>query len=327
MTEQIMTENSTHPVEGTVFNIQHFSIHDGPGIRTVVFLKGCPLRCKWCANPESQSFKTELAWLSGECIRCNECRKLKDLNCHFEDDVLNWNSEKSIDESTSEIDAKIVNRICPTQALHVIGEKKSMIDVMNEVEKDSEFFSQSGGGMTVSGGEPLSQSEFLYALLKEAGKRKIHRAMETTLFAPYEKVHKIVSELDYLLTDIKAIDEEIHIKNTGVSNKLILENIKKVRRDFPKLPIKIRTPVIPNVNDTENEIAKISLFVKNLGVNTEYELLKYHRYGLSKYASLHRIYEMGDAELSDEKFKYLNEVREKILWKQINTIAYDGSHI
>ncbi|MCR5698959.1 MAG: glycyl-radical enzyme activating protein [Treponemataceae bacterium] len=312
-----------------IFNIQHFSIHDGPGIRTVVFFKGCPLRCKWCANPESQSSNAEIMWLENECLRCKSCHVIENMNFHFEDDRLEWGSpcaavqKIEIQDSTR----RQIEMVCPTKAIQVVGKERTIEQILAEVEKDVSFFSESGGGLTVSGGEPLMQGEFLVSLLKEAGKRKIHRAMETSFFARYEVVRKAVQELEYLLVDVKTFDEKLHIENTGVSNKIILENIARIRSDFPNLPIKVRTPVIPGVNDTDQEIEAISNFVKSLGPNTEYELLKYHRLGISKYKSLRRNYPLADVVLSEEKFRHLNTVREKNLWQQINTIAYDGSHI
>lgn len=299
---------------GRIFNIQHFSVHDGPGIRTVVFVKGCPLKCKWCANPESQVCKSELAWTKSECLHCKSCFRLSDLNCHFEksesvknddkDDELFWNEKAIINkEKVSE-----VKKTCPTQALHVIGEEKTVREVLEEVEKDDAFYSESGGGLTVSGGEPLMQADFLYELLKEAGNHRINRAIETTGFAKYEILKKVASELDYLLIDVKAMNDEIHQKNTGVSNKLILENLRHLRADFPNLPIKVRTPVIPNVNDSEKEIEAIFDFVKSLGLNTKYELLRYHKLGESKYKTLHRKYEMPNVSLSDEKFLKLSVI-------------------
>lgn len=291
---------------GTVFNIQHFSVHDGPGIRTVVFLKGCPLRCRWCANPESQVCKSQLGWEKKQCIGCKECAKLPELKCHFENEALVWDENKPLD-------VKQIKRACPTQALHVIGEDKTAVEVLDEVEKDLEFYNQSGGGLTVSGGEPLLQGQFLLELLSEAKKRSIGCAIETTGFAKYELFNQVCALLDYLLIDVKTMNDEVHKKETGVSNRTILENLKKVRRDFPELKIKVRTPVVPGVNDTEKDIEELTAFVKGLGPNTEYELLKYHKLGGPKYETLHRTYEMGDVELSEDRFIELKKLQGKLL--------------
>ena len=288
--------------KGTIFNIQHCSLHDGPGIRTTVFLKGCPLRCKWCANPESQKAEPELGWTKNECISCGGCLLfLKELGVkNIGDDIL-WDINVLPDEAK-------VKRACPSTALHVIGKEVSVREVLDEVEKDIPFYTNSGGGLTVSGGEPLMQSAFTLSLLKEAKSQGINTAMETSAFGNTESFIEIANELDYLYADIKCFNDELHIKNTGVSNELILKNIKAVRKACPDLKICIRTPIIPDVNDFTEEVAAIRDFVKTLGNNTEYELLKYHKLGIPKYQSLRREYSMGEVELADELFLGLIEV-------------------
>lgn len=288
--------------KGIVFNIQHCSIHDGPGIRTTVFLKGCPLRCKWCANPESQKTEPELGWTKSECISCGGCLLfLKDYGIKNIDDDILWNINALPDEVR-------VKRACPSTALHVIGKELSVGEVLAEVKKDIPFYSNSGGGLTVSGGEPLMQAEFTLSLLKEAKRQGINTAMETSAFGNTESFIEIAGELNHLYADIKCFNEGLHIENTGVSNRLILKNIKAVRTAYPDLKICIRTPIIPDVNDFTDEIAAIRDFVKELGENTEYELLKYHKLGIPKYQSLHREYPMGEVELADELYLGLIEV-------------------
>jgi pyruvate formate lyase activating enzyme len=301
---------------GSIFNIQHFSVHDGPGIRTAVFLKGCPLRCKWCANPESQKSEKELAWTAKECIGCKSCtEEIKCANCRFGGTGLEWSV-------VSALSADEVKRACPTNALHVIGEEITVGEVIRAVERDMVFYGKSEGGLTVSGGEPLMQPEFTAALIDEAHSRGISCAIETSSFAAWEKVREIAGRIDWYITDIKCIDEKKHIENTGVSNKPILENISRLAKEFPKLYIHLRTPVIPNFNDSENDIAAIAEFIGSLnggdvGDNIKWELLKYHRLGLPKYESLRRNYALGEAELSQERFDSLRE-KAKLLFK--NTI-------
>ena len=282
---------------GIVFDIQHFSIHDGPGIRTVVFLKGCPLRCKWCANPESQMLKPEMAWTKGDCIGCNTCiKELKDMSCRFEEDRLYWDCNASLDEIS-------IENICPSLAFHVIGKEMTIDQVIDEISRDIPFYTTSGGGITLSGGEPLLQSEFAYEILTKAGEKGINRTIETSSYASYDIYKKVISKVDYLITDIKVMDDKLHKKWTGVSNRLILENIRRIKEDCPDLIIHIRTPVIPGVNDSLEAIEEIIDFAIEMDVN--YELLRYHRYGLPKYESLNRTYHMKDIELSDETFHEL----------------------
>lgn len=185
--------------------------------------------------------------------------------------------------------------------MHIIGERKSVEEILEQVEKDKTFYKTSGGGLTVSGGEPLMQAEFTAELLKEAKKKTISTCIETSGQASWERFQLVLKELDYLIMDIKCFSSERHKEHTGIGNELILENMQKIRETFPNLPVLVRTPVIPGFNDTEEEILKIAEFVNQL--NCEYELLKYHRLGLPKYDSLHREYPMGDVELDDEKFK------------------------
>ena len=291
-------------IKGLVFNIQHFSIHDGVGIRSVVFLKGCPLRCAWCANPESQSFKPEAGWTGKECIGCKECvKRLQCLSCRFEGDELFWDRDVSLDMSDTEI-----KDVCPTEAFHRIGRFMTVAEVLDEGEKDLKFYENSEGGITLSGGEPLAQAEFAIALLEEAGKRHLRRNIESCGFVHANVMVKAAYRLDTMYMDVKLWDEEKHKKWTGVSNRLILDNLRNVARLRPDLPITIRTPVIPGVNDNVEELSRIAEFAHSIGAG--YEMLKYHRLGLSKYRSLHREYPMGDVELSEERFRELKSAVE-----------------
>jgi pyruvate formate lyase activating enzyme len=297
----VLNNMDNEEIKGTVFNIQHYSVHDGPGIRTVVFLKGCPLRCKWCSNPESQEILPELSWTKSKCIGCNSCvKELRNLKCKFTDLGLQWNKK-------AEFDSFDIKCACPSNALHIVGETKSVKDVLKVVERDSVFFGNSNGGITIGGGEPFMQPEFTIGLLAEAKNRHINTAIETSSFTKFDNLKNAAPYLDYIMTDIKIMNDVVHRKYTNVSNKLILENIAKLSCEFPNLTIHIRTPVIPNVNDTEEDIKAIANFIRPLP-NTIYELLKYHEFGKSKYEALNRKYELENATLSDELFEHLKEV-------------------
>ncbi len=294
-------EHKKEQEKANVFNIQHFSIHDGPGIRTVVFVKGCPLRCRWCANPESQKKEIELGWTKGECIGCRECEKrLTDLRCHFDQDGLKWDQSQKFDTET-------VEKVCPSKTFHIIGKAMSVEEAFEEVKKDRVFYQTSGGGLTISGGEPLFYPVFTHDLLEMARREGIHTAIETTLCASEEVVLAICGELDLLIMDIKSMDEEKHKIWTGVTNKLVLSNLASVRKNYPDLPILVRTPIIPGFNDSVEDIKPIVNYIKELqefGTSAiTYEPLKYHQLGLPKYESLHRVYEMGDAKLEDGLFE------------------------
>lgn len=278
---------------GIITNIQHFSIQDGPGIRTTVFFKGCPLRCRWCANPETQNFAPEYGWRQSTCLHCSACAA---LGCRFKDESLQWDPSRKPNADDTEA-------CCPTAALHVIGREMDTAEVLKEVLKDRPVYETSGGGITLSGGEPLAQPAFAAALLAAAGAAGLHRAVETTLYAPWTKVHAVVSQVDYLFTDIKTLDDAVHRRETGVSNTRILANLKRVRAAFPDLPICIRTPVVPGVNDNAAQLNAIAEWTEALGA--DYELLKYHRLGLSKYQALKRPYPMGGVELSQARFEAL----------------------
>jgi pyruvate formate lyase activating enzyme len=201
--------------------------------------------------------------------------------------------------------------VCPAEALCVAGKKMTVDEIIGAVEEDSLFYGNSSGGITLSGGEPLLQGDFAIALLREARQRYIHTAIETTGYVRFEVLREAAYHLNYVLYDIKTLDDSIHKAYTSVSNKLILSNLKALRKEFPELTIRVRTPVIPGVNDTDTAIHDIRDFLDSLGVQ-EYELLPYHRLGVGKYAALDRTYDMPDVELAQEKIEELKAAYEKL---------------
>ena len=293
---------STAIPTGRVLNIQHFCTHDGPGIRTTVFLKGCPLRCKWCSNPESIHPKPELAYNPKKCIgekQCGFCIKACPESAIFVvgaggtaigegviDQVhINWDLCTNCGKCVS---------TCPTEALYEFGHDMSVEEVLAEVEQDSSFYREAGGGITVSGGECLMQPDFTAALLAEAHQRGINTAIETAGNVPWPFMEKVLPHVDLMLHDHKAFDPERHKKWTGVTNERILANFKKAYETFPEKKFIARTPLIPGVNDDEGNIRAVLAFIRPYPNVIDYELLPYHRFGESKYGFLGRVYELED---------------------------------
>jgi pyruvate formate lyase activating enzyme len=286
----------TKALTGAVLNIQHFCTHDGPGIRTTVFLKGCSLRCKWCSNPESIHPKPELAYNPSKCIGKQECGLC--LKPPFPEGAMyvidgaddkvhvNWDLAGECDQETVSL--------CPTRALHLFGQEMTVDEVLDEVEQDSSFYHESGGGMTLSGGECQLQPDFAAALLAGAHQRGINTAIETASNVPWEFMAKVLPHVDTVLHDIKLTDPERHKKWVGVDNTRIRANLKRAYETFPDKTFIARTPLIPGVNDDEEHIRATLAFIKPYRNVVDYELLPYMRFGESKYGFLGRIYEMQD---------------------------------
>ena len=297
-----LKERSTSVLEhsenasGIITSIQHFSVHDGPGIRTAVFLKGCPLKCRWCANPETQQHTPEPAWSASKCIGCGEC--VKKLGCSFSQDRLTIPDPFGYSPDR-------INEVCPGGALHIIGETMTAVQIVDICERDRAFFGEDGG-ITVTGGEPLIQADFTASIFEEAHRRGINTAIETCGFSSLDNAVKAAEGADSYITDIKCITEELHTENTGVSNRQILGNLTGVSARFPEKPILVRTPVIPGFNDRSEEILLIAEYLNKLGGSVKWELLRYHRLGLPKYEMLGRDYPMGSTELDKDLFDRLH---------------------
>lgn len=285
---------------GIVFNIQSYSLHDGPGIRTIVFLKGCLLRCVWCSNPESQEFYPQVYLDNTKCINKAGCKLCEDA-CQL----------KAVKEGYLQQclcnDCGDCLEICPSKALNVYGRAMSVDEVIDVVEKESSFYSHGDGGLTLSGGEPFAQGEFAIELLKEAKRRCIHTAVETCGYCDKEVLRSAAKYLDYVMYDIKCMDSNKHRMFTGKSNKLILDNLEMLFDEFPLLHKHIRTPVIPTFNDSEDDIKQIVEFL-NGRENYTYELLPYHRFGQGKYELLGREYPRFPEKLDEQLFASLKNL-------------------
>lgn len=261
---------------GKIVNIKRFAVHDGNGIRTTVFLKGCPLKCKWCHNPEGISLGNQLAYYSVKCINCGECVSVCPNNAHYmEKDKHLYNRDlcKACGKCQD---------VCLGKALVYYGTDISSDELLKILLEDKDFYKSTNGGVTLSGGEPLMQADFCYDLLVKLKDNSINTAVDTCGFVNYSVFEKILPYTDMFLYDIKGINEEKHIRNTGVSNKLILENIKKLDKSGAK--IEVRIPFIPGYNSDEME--SIGLFLSSLTNVCKVKVLPYHNYSISRYTAL-----------------------------------------
>lgn len=284
--------------KGIVFDIQRYSINDGPGIRTIVFLKGCPLRCIWCSNPESQRKEKELMFRKFLCIHCGLCIKA------CKQKALDINNPNFIDRKKCIMCEECAN-VCPSSALEVKGKEMTVAEVIEELKKDEKYYFSSNGGITLSGGETLMQPDFAKELFRACKSRGWHTAIETEGYASEEAIKEVIPHVDLVLLDIKANNDEIHKKVTGVSNKLIKKNAMLLQSISNTI---IRVPTIPGVNADEKEFSDIVNFVKTLPNVKELHILPYHNYGEGKYYLLGRDYELSNLKKLDEK--YVDKLKE-----------------
>jgi len=298
-----MIESINDAETGFVFDIQRFSVHDGPGIRTIVFLKGCPLRCAWCCNPESQQLKPVLMFKEDRCISCGKCVKSCSVGAiHLETSPI-VNRELCISCGNC-------TEICPTSALTLKGKKMTVAEIIEELKKDGITYRRSGGGITLSGGEVLVQSTFTVELLKACRSMGWHTAIETTGFASIKTIEKVIPNVDLVLLDIKAMNDKLHQQYTGVSNEVILRNAKRISE---LTEMAVRVPVIPEVNAFVDEVRDLCEFVKTLKDVKTIHLLPYHSYGENKYEI------MGQ----DYLFKNMNNLSQTVL-KNLEQIVVEA---
>lgn len=298
-------QNKQCNITGRVFNIQKFSVNDGPGIRTIVFLKGCPLRCKWCSNPESQNKEFQLMYNNQNCIECYKCVQ----TCgKYAIEKNNSGKKLKINRNICDDCGKCVEK-CYSEALVMSGKNMTIEEVIKEVKKDSAQFRRSKGGLTISGGEPLMQEEFTKQLLIEAKRNGINTAIETTGYGNEKFIEEIIPLIDVILLDIKNMNSEKHKEFTGVDNKIILENTKRIAELAKELII--RVPVIQGFNADKKSIREIAKFVRSLETIDEIHLLPYHKMGVNKYECLGRDYELLGLEKPSEKL--MDDLREEVL--------------
>jgi pyruvate formate lyase activating enzyme len=277
-------------LSGTVVNIQRYCLHDGPGIRTLLFLKGCPLRCPWCSNPEAINPEAEVAQDKSRCIRCGTCVRICPAQClEFVDGKFQITRDRC-DR------CKICLEHCAAGALRLLGQTLTVDEVMKKMMQDLPFYRRSGGGVTLSGGEPILQYRFVLALLNALKAKGIHTAIETTGFQKWKIFAKILENVDLVYFDLKIIDEKEHKRILGVSNVLILENARKIMAGQSRKVV-FRAPVIPSYTDSEGNIRGIAIFLRKIGYGGKVEIIPYHRFGESKYTLLNKEYPLKGTTL------------------------------
>lgn len=281
-------------MKGVIFDIQRFALHDGPGIRTTVFMKGCPLRCVWCHNPESHSFKLELSFDESKCDGCASCLEACRVGVHA------MNPEHDVNFAVCQTEHHCVEA-CPSGALKIIGREVTIDDVLEEVLRDVPYFVRSGGGMTISGGEPLSQFLFTLGLLREAKRNGLHTCLDTSGMASQERAAAVAEYVDLFLFDYKASDEGEHRRLTGVSNRRILENLDCLYRLGAR--IILRCPLVPGINDSREHLSGIAALSERYPNLEAIEIMPYHNMGRDKYAQIGRDSPIKDLATADEVTK------------------------
>lgn len=294
--------------QGIVFNIQKCSIHDGRGMRTTVFFKGCGMHCMWCANPESIHPFPEISYNKNVCIKCGICTKV----------CPNHAIEMSADDSGIFCQKDRCQNcgkcaeVCCMDARHMYGRQMSEEELFQEIYRDDVYYRRSGGGVTFSGGEVLLQWEFLRDVCKRCKNYGIHTAIETCGFADYEHFKGALPYIDFIYFDLKHMDEKTHQRLTGQSNQRILENLKRMNEWG--MEIQVRTPIVPGYNNTKENLLKTAEYLTTLSNVTKYELLPYHQLGISKYQALARSYPLSDVvPPTDEQMFELQELANKVL--------------
>lgn len=281
-----------------VYNIQRYTIHDGPGIRTEVFLKGCPMHCLWCSNPESLEREAQIGVYPAKCLstaKCGWCIK----SCPLKGSPIRFDENGVLQAVDMLPDCRSCLRCadaCPGRAIMVWGEKMTLPQLIELIEADRSFYQRSGGGVTLNGGEVMLQWEFARELLKECRQRGINTCVESALLCPREYMEAVLEYTDLLICDIKHMDSEAHKRISGAGNELILSNIR--RASELGVPMVIRTPVVPGYNADEENIRATGRFIRDElgGRIVQYQLLPYRKMGTEKYATLNKPYPMGDYE-------------------------------
>ncbi|MFC1948517.1 glycyl-radical enzyme activating protein [Chloroflexota bacterium] len=290
---KLLNESKTAVNKRMIIDITRMTVHNGPGIRTLILFKGCPLRCAWCSTPESQRESPEIAFYPDRCIRCDECLAVCPRNAI------------TVREATVAVDRELCDNcgrctfVCYAEALKLLGREYTVEELVSEVIKDDVVYRNSGGGVTVSGGEPFQKPDFLLELLQELKTNKISAGVDTCGFTSRKNIEAVLPYVDFFLWDIKHMNREKHIEYTGVSNELILDNARFVAGE--NIPLFLRLPVIPGYNDSEDNLLDLCDFAKTLTSLEEIDLLPLHHLGKARYAALDREYPIDGIPLIEEE--------------------------
>ncbi len=282
-----------------IFNVQKYNMYDGPGVRTLVFFKGCPLRCKWCANPEGLEKKYQVMFKRNSCIDCGACVSVCPVSIH----TMSKEIKHEINHSIDCIGCRKCEEICTEAALSIVGQVKTVSELMEIIQEDVMFYDVSGGGVTLGGGEVLMQPEFATNLLMTCKQEGINTAIETSGYAKLESILKVAQFTDLFLFDIKHVDAQRHYELTGVHNERILENLKELLKR--RYNVKVRMPLLKGINDRRGEIESVIEFLMPFREYKNFkgiDLLPYHKMGVNKYTQLEMEYPIeGDPSLSSEE--------------------------
>jgi len=290
-------------ITGTVFNIQRYSIDDGPGVRTTVFMKGCPLSCLWCSNPESQNPVPEISWRYTSCVRCGCCVMACPLKL-----ITLENNEISVNRAACDRCGKCVDA-CVHEAMNISGKQMTVDEVFAVVKRDYDYYEASGGGVTASGGEILDKSDFVAELFRRCREADIGTCADTSGFGSPESLKKILPFTNVVLYDLKHLDPEEHRKACGQSNELILRNLETAYKSNAQ--VIIRVPLIPEFNTSDGALNAIAQAVRDRAGDSEVNIMPYHSYGANKYKMVGKVYQLDDLrELTQQQKERAKEIFE-----------------